>query len=120
MAPHRGDAMTALDPSNPPPPTHRPRRWPDRLAVVLAVVAALCITLAAISTWTRATVFDTERYVAVVTDLGSDARVISVVSQRLASQTMAALDVEARVASVLPPRATFLAPTLTERIEASV
>jgi hypothetical protein len=112
--------MTALDPSNPPPATHRPRRWPDRLAVVLAVVAALCITLAAISTWTRATVFDTERYVAVVTDLGSDARVISVVSQRLATQTMAALDVEARVASVLPPRATFLAPTLTERIEASV
>src|SRR5215203_2356812 len=120
MAARRGDAMTALEPIESPPATHRPSRWSARLAVALAVVAALCITLAAISTWTRATVLDTERYVAVVTDLGGDERVIGVVSQRLAAQTVVALDIEARVAGVLPPRATFLAPTLTERIEASV
>jgi hypothetical protein len=112
--------MAALDPMDPSPATRRPPGWRTWLAVALAVVAALCFTLAAIATWTRATVFETERYVAVVTDLGADERVITVVSQRLATQTVVALDVEARIAGVLPPRATFLAPTLTERIEASV
>jgi hypothetical protein len=112
--------MTALDPIDPSPPTRRSPRWRAWLAVALAVVAALCFTLAAIATWTRATVLDTERYVAVVTDLGADERVIAVVSQRLATQTVVALEIETRVSSVLPPRATFLAPTLTERIEASV
>jgi hypothetical protein len=108
-----GARSTSADRS--PPSSETSRR---RLSTVLLVVAAISLTLASVAVWTRATLLDTDRYVAVVSAVAADEQVIATASQRLAAQTVDALDIAARVEAVLPPRAGFLAAPLTERIEA--
>jgi hypothetical protein len=90
----------------------------QRLSLVLAVIAAICLTLASVAAWTRAALLDTDRYVTIVTAVGADPRVIDLASDRLATQVVVALDVQTRVEAALPERATFLAVPLTERIQA--
>jgi hypothetical protein len=89
-----------------------------RLSAVLLVIAAVCLTLASVAAWTRSSLLDTDRYVAIVTAVGADEQVIALASDRLATQIVVAVDVQGRVEAALPERAGFLAVPLTERIQA--
>jgi hypothetical protein len=90
-----------------------------RLSALLVVVAAICLTLASVAGWTRSTLLDEDRYVAVVSAVAGDPRVITLASDRLAGQLVVAVDVQGRIEGALPPRAGFLARPLTERVEAA-
>ncbi|MFI5262824.1 MAG: hypothetical protein ACHQZR_09755 [Candidatus Limnocylindrales bacterium] len=91
-----------------------------RASVVLVVITAVGIVLSSLAVWTRATLLSTDHYVQVMTDLVQNEQVVQDISDRIAAQTVVALDVQARVAAVLPDKAGFLAAPLTDRIQTSL
>ncbi len=73
--------------------THPARgRWTG--AIVLMLLAALLAPLSALATWTRTTVLDTDKYVAMVAPLAEDPAVQEEISRRITDAVFEALRVE--------------------------
>lgn len=70
-------------------------RWRGLTAVLLAVLAGLLAPVATVSGWARATLLDTDRYVAVVAPLAADPAVRSLVTQRVTDAVLTSVDIEA-------------------------
>jgi len=97
------------------------KRLRARPFIAAALVAVSLVTLAAAvpGVWTRRSVLNTERYVAIVGPLARDPAVQAVLSRRLTDAAFTALDVESHLASVLGtrvPRLAFLAGAITEGV----
>lgn len=76
-----------------PPREHRGRgRWPG--AMVLLLVAALLAPLSALATFTRATVLDSESYLAMVAPLAKDPAVQDEISRRITDAVFEQLKVK--------------------------
>lgn len=67
--------------------------------------------------WAGNTVAKTDRYVETVTPLIEDATIQTAVATYATQQIYSNIDVEPYITEVLPPRAAFLAPTLSSQLE---
>ena len=99
-----------VSPSAPGPGT-RLRRW---MVLLLVVLASVGILLSAVSVWTHSLLFNTDRWVETVGPVLQDPEVTHDLSVYLTERAIEASDLEARAADVLPPRAQFLAPAITD------
>ncbi len=82
------------------------RRWRKVGAGFLVFLTALLVLASTVSVWTRATLFQTDRFVALVEPALHDRTVTDAMANRLSDQLFQALDLQGRVDSVtgsLPP-----------------
>jgi len=92
-------------------------------AVVFVVIAVICATAATPGLWARRTVYDTNRWVAVVGPLASDAAIQQALSTKLTTSVFDALDVQSKVESALStaaPKLEFIAGPITSGVEGFV
>src|SRR5438093_998773 len=93
------------------------------LAVVFVVIAVLCATAATPGLWARRTVYDTDRWVAVVGPLAGDPAVQQAIATKLTDSVFTALDVQTKVQASLSdaaPRLTFIAGPITSAVQGFV
>jgi len=86
------------------------RRTRRIFAVVFVVIAVICASAATPGLWARRTVYDTNRFVAVVGPLAADPAIQQALATKLTTSVFAALDVQSRVESALSdaaPRLVF-------------
>jgi hypothetical protein len=88
--------------------------WATTLLVVLTVVS---MVTSMVAVWARSTLFDTDRFMAVVEPVVTDPDVAGALSEVVADQVLAALDLDARVTASLEQLDTYLADTLVEAID---
>jgi hypothetical protein len=91
--------------------------------VVLVVVSVVAFAAAVPGAWTRRTVFDTDRYVELTSEIAAEPAVQARLAVRITDATFTALDVEARLASVLADvreELAFLAGPITEAVRERV
>lgn len=81
-------------------------------AWVIFTIAAILLPIALTAFWAQRTLTDTERYVATVAPLSEDPTIQRAVSTLVTDKTVAQLDVENRLNTILPPALHPLAPIL--------
>jgi len=99
------------------------RRTRRIFAVVFVVIAVICASAATPGLWARRTVYDTNRFVAVVGPLAADPAIQQALATKLTTSVFAALDVQSRVESALSdaaPRLVFIAGPITNGVEGFV
>ncbi len=114
----------AADPAGPPPGSGRPGGNPRRrlsgprrlVAWVLVVLASLLVPLSVLTAWTVGTVTNTDQYVATLAPLVRERVITDYVATQATDKLFDAVDVQQRIAKVLPKRAGFLAAPITGRI----
>jgi len=92
-------------------------------AGVLVALTLLFVALGVPGAWARRTLLDTDRYVATVGPLASDPAIQETLATEITNHVFAALDVEARLRTVLGERASrlaFLAGPITNAVEGFV
>src|SRR6266487_3964007 len=92
-------------------------------AVVFIVIAVLAFSTATPGVWARRTVYNTDRYLAVVGPLASDAAVQEALARQLTQAVFTAVDVEAKVQAAIAERAPkleFMAGPLTSSLQGFV
>ena len=102
--------MNETDPS---PPKRAPR-WRRLGAAVLIVIGVVMFPIAGLAVWLHNTVLDTDQYVATIGPLASDPDVQQAAANRVTNALVEQTDLEQRVADVLPPRASFVAPFVAD------
>src|SRR4051794_13764669 len=104
--------MRVMKPAR-PAPDHRDVSVDGRArGITAAVLAGLFIILVPLTTtlaWTHRTVLDTDTYVSTVAPVASDPAVIAATSRLVTDQLYQALDIQTKVADVLPANAKLLA-----------
>lgn len=93
------------------------RSWRTLTIVVLAVLAGSLLVAANILFWAGHTVVDSQSYKQTITPLVESPQVQTSMALYTTNQVFANNDVQGDIASVLPPRADFLAPTLTGQLK---
>ena len=86
-------------------------------AALLVLVFALLLPLGTALGWSHRTIFDEKRYLATVGPLGSNPTVTTAVAAQLTDQIYAAVNPEATIKDVLPPRAAFLASPISGQVK---
>lgn len=90
------------------------RRWLAGFLVVLTVVA---MTTSTLTIWTRATVYDTDRFMDIVDAALDDPAFSAALSDSVTDASLEALDLDARVAAVLEQVDAYLTDALVEAID---
>ena len=103
---------TATSPTNEPAPTGVRRRR-SVLAGISLVLACLAILIATVAVWSHQVAFNTQRFTALAGNALDDPEVIQPLSARISAQVVDALDVQSRLANVLPDRVTAIAGPVT-------
>ena len=103
---------TATSPTNESAPT-RVRGRRSVLAGISLVLACLAILVATVALWSHQVAFNTERFTALAGNALDDPEVIDPLSARISAQVVDALDVQTRLANVLPDRVTAIAGPVT-------
>jgi hypothetical protein len=99
----------------------QPRRRRRRLLVgALAVVTCIGVLTSSLSYWVHSVLLDTDTWVATVGPLADDEQITDAVGDRLTTELFSVLDVEQRVAGVLPEQAAILATPLSSTLEGFV
>lgn len=99
-----------------PRPGSGPRRGRAVLSVALVVVASLLVPVSVVGVWLRTALTDTDRYVETVAPLVRNEAIRQAATDRVTAALTEGVDLETRVADVLPPDAAFLAAPLTAGI----
>jgi hypothetical protein len=73
----------------------------ERVTAVLAVLTVVATVAASVAVWVRATLLDTDRFMAVVEPVLDDPAFTAALSETAAAQVLAALELDARVAVTL-------------------
>jgi hypothetical protein len=92
-------------------------------AVVFVVIAVLAASVITPGLWARRTVYDTDRWVAVVGPLASDPAVQQALATKLTESVFTALDVQSRLQSSLTgaaPRLVFIVGPITSAVQGFV
>lgn len=92
-------------------------KWRSLAVIVLVIISAVLLFLGNIFFWAGNTVAKTDRYVETVTPLIQDSAIQTAVATYATQQIYQNVDVEPYIADVLPPRAAFLAPTLSSQLQ---
>jgi hypothetical protein len=90
------------------------RTWLSNALVLLSVVAMIASTVAI---WARETLYDTDRFMDVVEPALDDPAFYSALSDRIADESLEALDLETRVAAVLGQADAYLSEVLIDAID---
>jgi hypothetical protein len=111
----QSDMFTPVPPAKPKDaPTSRGRR---ALLAVVFVLACISVVLSTIAVWTHQVAFNTDRFTALVEKVVTDPAIIDPVSERISTQVVDAIDVEARLAARLPDALKPLAGTIALAIQ---
>jgi hypothetical protein len=106
-----------------PTPTATPRH-PSRgrraLALVTLVLACLVIVAATMGVWARQTLLNTDRFTALAGEVIDEPVIIAPISERVSTQVVESLDIEARVAEALPGPSTVLAPAIANAVREAI
>jgi hypothetical protein len=97
-----------------PKPHGRLRRFGANLALVLA---CLVLVFALLATWTQQVVLNTNRFMDVVGPVPTDPAVQASIADFVSTQVVTTLDLQDRVANVLPPKGAFLAAPITSALQ---
>jgi hypothetical protein len=90
------------------------------LVALLLVLTCLALVATTVLVWTHRTLLVTDRFVAVTSRISEDPTVVAAVSDRVATQVVEGLDIEGRVAALLPDQADALAAVLAGRVREEV
>lgn len=93
------------------------QRWRTSLVALFVILSITLLFVSNILLWAGNTIAKTDKYVATVTPLVEDAAIQSAVAAYATQQIYNNVAVEPYIASVLPARATFLAPALATQLE---
>ena len=104
---------TATSPTTVEPTAAPVRRRRSVLAGISLVLACLAILLATVAVWSHQVALNTERFTALAGNALDDPEVIDPLSARISAQVVDALDVQSRLANVLPDRVTAIAGPVT-------
>src|SRR5262245_58389698 len=99
------------------------RRTRRIFAVVFVVIAVIWASAATPGLWARRTVYDTNRWVAVVGPLASDPAIQQALATKLTTSVFDALDVQSKVQAALQdaaPRLEFIAGPITNGVQGFV
>ena len=103
------DALVAA----PPPSPKRARRV---VSWVLVVLFGLLVPLTLISGWAVRTVTNTDRYVETLAPLARDKVVTNFVADAATNALFSQLQIQSKIAGVLPKRASFIAGPITQQL----
>jgi hypothetical protein len=90
------------------------------LALVALVLACLVIVAATIGVWARQTLLNTDRFTALAAEIVDEPVIIDPVSDRVSTQVVESLGIEAKVAEVLPGPSTVLAPAIATAVQEAI
>ena len=94
--------------------------WRGVVAAICGVLAVVCLTLALIGVWARATVFDSDKVGDIVSSALSDPEVTAGLATWVTDEAFTAINVESAVSNILPGNLSRLAPTITAGAESVV
>ena len=100
-------------PVTPPAPRHRVRRV---ITWVLVVIFGILTPLTLVSAWAVRTLTNTDRYVATLQPLATDPVVTNFVADQATTQIFSHFNIQQRIESALPIKASFIAAPLTSEI----
>jgi hypothetical protein len=86
-------------------------------ATAVLVVAAILLPLGLVAYWGQRTLLDTQRYVSTVAPLSEDPTIRTAVGEVLSTQLNNRLDLQPRIAELLPPKAAPLAGPIAGGVE---
>jgi hypothetical protein len=98
-------------------PNHRIRR---SVTWVLVVLSALLVPVSVLTVWAIRTVTNTDQYVATMAPLAKEHVITDYVAVRATNILFEKVDVEARLKSALPPKASFVAAPVTKQLHGYV
>ena len=90
------------------------------LALIALVLACLVIVAATIGVWARQTLLNTDRFTALAAEVIDEPVIIDPISVRVSTQVVDSLDIQARVAEVLPGPSTVLAPAIATAVQEAI
>ena len=94
------------------------RNWPRlTLVSILIALSVALLSFGNIFFWLGNTVVDTDRYVDTVSPLIEDPKVQESISTYAVDKIFSNIDVQQHLVEVLPPRADFLAPSLSDQLK---
>ena len=102
------------------PARKRSSRRRRGVALVALVLACLTIMLSTVAVWTHQVALNTDRFTAVVADVAGDPALIPPISDRVSTQVVEALDIQARIADTLPGPSKVLAPAITNAVREAI
>jgi hypothetical protein len=102
------------------PPQERTGRRRGVLAGLALLLACFTIVIATAAVWVHQVALDTDRFTGLVTDVVDDPAVVEPIAARVSQQVVTALEIESRVAELLPDRAAPLARPLTEAVREAI
>ena len=83
------------------------------LAGISLVLACITIVVATVAVWAHQVALNSERFTALASDVLDDPEVIDPLAARISMQVVTTLDVQSRLANVLPERVTAIAGPVT-------
>jgi len=98
----------------------RRRRFRRVITPVLVVVTVLLFTITIPAAWGNRTVLNTDRYVATVAPLAEDPAVQASIARKVTDQVFDAMDVQGKLAGVLPENLAILAAPMTNAVQGFV
>jgi hypothetical protein len=98
----------------------RPNRFRRILAPVLLVLTVFVFTITVPAAWGNRTVLNTDRYVATVAPLAEDPAVQASIARKVTVQIFDALDVQGKLAGVLPENLAILSAPMTNAVQGFV
>lgn len=100
--------------------SRRKARTRNALVGALVVLVSLALLLSGVAWWTHYTVLNTDGYIGVVGPLADNPETIAALSEYVASEVIAATDLEARTSEALPEGLSFLAEPITGTVDAFI
>ncbi len=83
------------------------------LAGISLVLACITIVVATVAVWAHQVALNSDRFTALASDVLDDPEVIDPLAARISTQVVTTLDVQSRLANVLPERVTAIAGPVT-------
>lgn len=95
----------------------RAPRWRRALVAVLVVLVCILVPISVVAVWVHGTLLDTDQYVSTVGPLVDNPAIQIAVSDRVTRAITEKTNIDEKVKSALPQRASFLAPYLSTGID---
>jgi hypothetical protein len=92
-------------------------RWRARLTIVLVILTALSVVTTTVAVWIHETAFDTDQFMETVEPALDDPALYALLSDYVSEQALAALDIEARIATRLASVDEYLSEVLLDALD---
>ena len=101
-------------------PAAKVPRWRRILVGVLVVIVCILAPISAVAVWINHTLLDTDQYVATVGPLAGDPAIQQATANRVTTAVITGTGIEKKIKDALPPKAAFIAPSVTNGLESFV